>query len=137
MDIVGKMLEIAEVNENDTLIDLGSGDGRIILEAAKTFDANSIGVEADPLRVFWSRTRIKLNELEEKVEVIWGNFFRTDLSKATVVTVYQGQGINNKLRTKFIEELYPGTRVVSYSFTFDGWEPLKKDPDSDVYLYII
>jgi hypothetical protein len=54
-----------------------------------------------------------------------------------VVTVYQGQGINNKLRTKFKEELDPGTRVVSYSFTFDGWEPVGKDPDSDVYLYII
>jgi 16S rRNA A1518/A1519 N6-dimethyltransferase RsmA/KsgA/DIM1 with predicted DNA glycosylase/AP lyase activity len=137
MDVVGKMLEIADVNENDTLIDLGSGDGRIILEAAKSYDANSIGIEADPLRVFWSRSRIKSNDLEEKVEVIWGNFFKTDLSKATVVTVYQGQGINNKLSTKFKEELDPGTRIVSYSFTFDGWEPMKKDPESDVYLYKI
>ena len=137
MDVVGKMLEIADVNENDTLIDLGSGDGRIILEAAKAYDANSVGIEADPFRVFWSRSRIRSNDLEEKVEVIWGNFFRTDLSKATVVTVYQGQGINNKLRTKLKEELDPETRVVSYSFTFDGWEPIKKDPDSDVYLYII
>ena len=82
MDVVGKMLEIADVNENDTLIDLGSGDGRIILEAAKAYDANSVGIEADPFRVFWSRSRIRSNDLEEKVEVIWGNFFRTDCARA-------------------------------------------------------
>jgi 16S rRNA A1518/A1519 N6-dimethyltransferase RsmA/KsgA/DIM1 with predicted DNA glycosylase/AP lyase activity len=137
MDTVKKMLEIAKVNENDTLIDLGSGDGRIILEAAKIYDANSIGIEADPLRVLWSRSRIKSNEIEDKVEVIWGNFFKTNLSKATVVTVYQGQGINNKLKSKFEKELDSGTRVVSYSFTFDGWEPIEKDTETDVYLYKI
>jgi 16S rRNA A1518/A1519 N6-dimethyltransferase RsmA/KsgA/DIM1 with predicted DNA glycosylase/AP lyase activity len=137
MDIVAKMLEMAGVNENDILIDLGSGDGRIILEAAKKYQANAVGIEADPLRVFLSRLRIRLNDLEDKVDVVWGNFFKTDLSKATVVTVYQGEWINNKLKTKFEKELDPRTRIVSYSFTFDGWKPLKKDPESDVYLYKI
>lgn len=137
MDVVEKMLRIADIRAGDTLIDLGSGDGRIIIEAAKNYDISSIGIEADPLRVLWSRLRINSNGLIGKAEVIWGNFFKTDLSNATVVTVYQGQEINNKLKNKFMRELDPGTRVVSYSFTFDGWEPIKKDPESNVYLYTI
>jgi SAM-dependent methyltransferase len=135
--IVRKMLEIADVKRDDHIIDLGSGDGRIIIEVAKKYQANAVGIEADPFRVLWSRSRIRSNDLEDKVDVVWGNFFKTDLSKATIVTVFQGQGINNKLMKKFEEELEPGTRVVSYSFTFDGWEPIKKDPDTEVYLYKI
>jgi cyclopropane fatty-acyl-phospholipid synthase-like methyltransferase len=137
MDIVEKMLLLADLKKDDTVIDLGSGDGRIIIEAAKKYGVNAIGIEADPLRLLWSRFRVRANGLENKVNIVWGNFFKTDLSKATVVTVYQGQGINNKLVSKFEKELEPGTRVVSYSFTFDGWNPIKKDPDSSVYLYNI
>jgi cyclopropane fatty-acyl-phospholipid synthase-like methyltransferase len=135
MHIVEKMLEIADVSENDTLIDLGSGDGRIIIEAAKKHGATTIGIEADPLRVIWSRLRVRSNGLQEKVNVVWGNFFSNDISKATVVTVYQGQDINKKLIKKLEKELEPGTLIVSYYFTFDGWIPQKKDPETDVYLY--
>jgi phospholipid N-methyltransferase len=137
INVVRKMLEMAEVSENDTIIDLGSGDGRILIEAAKKYGAYAIGIEADPLRVLWSQSRIRSNNLKEKVEVIQGNFFKADLSKASVITVYQGLEINKKLKKKFEKELDQGTRVVSFSFTFDGWEPIKKDTDSDVYLYKI
>ena len=136
-EVVDKMLEMAEVEEDDTLYDLGSGDGRIILEAADRYNARAIGIEADPLRVLWSRARIRSREMQDRVHVVWGNFFRTDLSEATVVTVYQGKGINRKLVDKLEEELKPGTRVVSYSFTFDGWTPIKKETDSSIYLYKI
>ncbi len=135
MHVVGKMLEMAGVSENDTLIDLGSGDGRIIIEAAKKHGATTIGIEADPLRVIWSRLRVRSNGLQEKVNIIWGNFFNTDISKATVVTIYQGQDINKKLIKKLEKELQPGTLIVSYYFTFDGWIPHKKNTESDVYLY--
>jgi precorrin-6B methylase 2 len=134
-EIVVKMLEIAEVKEDDVLYDLGSGDGRIIIEAADKYRAKAIGIEADPLRVLWSRAKIRSRALHDRVRVIWGNFFRSDLSKATVVTIYQGQGINNKLIEKLEEELKPGTRIVSYSFTFDGWDPIKEESDSPIYLY--
>jgi cyclopropane fatty-acyl-phospholipid synthase-like methyltransferase len=137
MKKVRKMLEIAKVNSNDTVIDLGSGDGRIILEAAKKYGAKSVGVEADPIRVLWSRLRIRYSNLEDRVEVYWKNFFNVDLSNATVITIYQGQDINNKLIPKFEKELAPGSRIVSHAFTFDGWKPDQKDPDSEVYLYII
>jgi precorrin-6B methylase 2 len=136
-NIVTKMLEMAEVKENDILYDLGSGDGRIIIKAADKYKAKAIGIEADPLRVLWSRTNIRFKELQDKVSVVWSNFFKTDLSEATVVSIYQGQGINNKLIDKFEKELEPGTRIVSYSFTFDGWEPIKEESDSKIYLYKI
>lgn len=136
-NIVAKMLEMAEVKEDDILYDLGSGDGRIIIKAADKYKAKAIGIEADPLRVLWSRTNIRFKELQDRVSVVWGNFFKTNLSEATVVSIYQGQGINNKLIEKFEKELEPGTRIVSYSFTFDGWEPTKEESDSKIYLYKI
>ena len=135
--IVEKMLKIAEVKEDDILYDLGSGDGRILIEAAEKYKVKTIGVEADPLRVFWSRARIRSREMHDRVKVIWGNFLKSDLSGATVVTVYQGKGINRKLVKKLEKELKPGARVVSYIFSFDGWEPIKKESDSKIFLYKI
>jgi cyclopropane fatty-acyl-phospholipid synthase-like methyltransferase len=136
-DIVEEMLKMVEVKEDDILYDLGSGDGRIIIKAADKYKVKAIGIEADPLRVLWSRIRIKTREVQNEATVIWGNFFRTDLSEATIVTVYQGQGINRKLVDKLEEELKPGTRIVSYSFTFDEWEPIKSSSNSQLFLYKI
>ncbi len=135
--IVERMLKIAEVKEDDILYDLGSGDGRIIIEAAEKYKVKTIGVEADPLRVFWSRAKIRSRDMHDRVKVIWGNFLQSDLSSATVVTVYQGIGINGKLVKKLEKELKPGARVVSYIFSFDGWEPIKKESDSKIFLYKI
>ena len=137
MNIVREMLSLADVGPEDTLIDIGSGDGRIILMAAMEFGANAVGIEADPLRVLITRTRIRLKDLENKVNVIWGNFFKQDLSSASVVTIYQSTEINNKIKEKLSKELYPGTRVISYSFIFDGWEPIKIDESTKLYLYEI
>lgn len=132
-----KMLELAQVSADDTVADLGSGDGRIIMMAAEQFGANAFGIEADPLRVLWSRSVIRHRGLRKKVEVIWGNFFNQSLAKATVVTVYQGQEINKRLKDKFLLELEPGTRVVSYSFPFDGWTPVETQKNPHLYLYVI
>lgn len=135
-DVVEKMLTIAEVGEGDVLYDLGSGDGRIILEGAKR-GARAVGVEADPIRVFWSRVRARKSPAHHLLRIIWGDFFKTSIAEATVVTVYQGESINNRLKEKFKAELKPGAKVVSHSFTFEGWEPTKKHPDANVYLYVI
>jgi hypothetical protein len=136
-ETVEKMLEIAEVNKNDTLFDFGSGDGRVIIDAAEKYGARAIGIEADPLRVLWTRNKIKKTSNHHLLQVVWGNFFKTDINKATVVTVYQGQTNHNKLKDKFEKDLKPGTRIVSYSFPFDGWKPKKEDPDKKLYLYIV
>jgi cyclopropane fatty-acyl-phospholipid synthase-like methyltransferase len=137
MKVVRKMLELADVQAHDVLIDLGSGDGRIILTAANEYQAKAIGIEVDPIRLLWSRSTIKRKGLSERVKVIRGNFFHKDLSKATVVTVYQNQDTNQKLISKFEKELKPGTRVVSHGFTFDGWEPKTVDKEAQLYLYIV
>ena len=135
-DVVEKMLSIAEVGEGDVVYDLGSGDGRIVIGAAER-GAHGVGVEADPIRVLWSRLRASRSPAHDRIRFIWSDFFKTSVSEATVVTVYQGESINNRLREKFDAELKPGSRVVSFSFKFEGWEPTEKHPDKDVYLFVV
>ena len=136
-DTVKKMLHLAEVGPSDTVFDLGSGDGRIIFMAALEFEANAVGIEADPLRVLITRIWIGMKGLEEQVNIIWGNVFKEDLSTASVITIYQSTEINNKLKEKLLRELRPGTRVISYSFIFEGWKPIKVDEKTNLYLYEI
>jgi len=88
MDVVKRMIELADIQEEDVVIDLGSGDGRIIMAAAKEYKAKAIGIEADPLRLLWSRYRIRNKGLSKRSTVLWGNFFDRDLGDATIVTVY-------------------------------------------------
>ncbi|MHA3962343.1 MAG: class I SAM-dependent methyltransferase [Candidatus Thorarchaeota archaeon SMTZ1-45] len=134
---VRAMLEFAGVNKKDILYDLGSGDGRIIVMAAKEFGAKSIGIEVDPLRMLLSRIAIKRYKLEQKVKVIRANFFNVSLEDASVVTLYQGHEINKKIRAKLASELRSGTRVVSYRFILDGWTPTKTNDDESIYLYVV
>ncbi|MHA2020548.1 MAG: SAM-dependent methyltransferase [Candidatus Thorarchaeota archaeon] len=136
-DKARSMLELAEVGHQDTVYDIGSGDGRIIIMAASEFGAKSFGIEMDPLRVMWSRLAIRRHGLSQLVEVLRENFFKSNIENATVVTVYQGVGVNKKLREKFSKELKPGTRVVSYRFRFQGWTPVKTNEEASSFLYVI
>ena len=131
------MLELAAVQQNDVVVDLGSGDGRVIVMAAEEFGAKSFGVEADPFRVLWSRGVIRRRGLQDAVKVIWGDMFNHRVSDATVVTVYQGQDINKRLMAKLAAELSPGSRIVSYSFPFDGWTPIMTIDDPRLFLYTV
>jgi hypothetical protein len=135
--VVRRMLSLAGVGPGDMLFELGSGDGRIMFMAAREFGAEAVGIEADPLRVLLTLAWIRLTGLTGRVSVLWGNFFKKDLGAASVVTVYQSTEINNRLKDKFTRELKPGTRVVSHAFMFDGWEPVKVDEESEVFLYVI
>ena len=134
---VRSMLEFAGVSSDDLLYDLGSGDGRIIVMAAKEFGAQSIGIEVDPLRLLWSRLSIRRHRLSQMVQVIRANFFKVSIEDATVVTLYQGHEINKKIRDKLASELKAGTRVVSYRFILHGWTPAKTNDDESIYLYIV
>jgi precorrin-6B methylase 2 len=135
--VVQKMLHMAEVNSDDVVYDLGSGDGRIVIEAAREYQALGVGVEADPLRVILSRLKIIRWGLQHQVKIIWGNLFHQNLSPATVVVLFLWGRTNEKLKDKLQEELKPGTRVVSYVWKFKGWKPVKVDEKEDIYLYII
>ena len=134
---VRKMLEMSGAGPSDVIYDLGSGDGRIVVEAARRFHARGVGVEADPFRVLFSQLTISLLHLEGQVKIIWGNFFRVDLSEATIVTTFLSQGTNRRLESKLMAELKPGTRVVSYEWTFDGWTPTARDADNHLSLYVM
>lgn len=135
--LVNRMLEMAQVDAGDVVYDLGSGDGRIVIEAARRFNARSIGIEADPVRFIWSRMKVVLLGLHEQVNIIWGNFFQEDISHATVVTLFLSRKANQNLKHKLQSELQPGTRVVSYFWNFRGWKPVQEDKEKHIYLYVI
>jgi len=137
MEKVSRMLEMAEVGSKDVLYDLGSGDGRMITTAAREFGARAVGIEVDPILVSWSRIRIRISGLSGRARIIRGNLFKSDISEATVVTLFLRQGVNNALREKLKRELKPGTRVVSYVHTFEGWKPVKADEKLEIYLYVV
>lgn len=134
---VRRMLEMSGAGPADVVYDLGSGDGRIVMEAARNYHARAVGVEADPIRVFFSRLIVAVLHLKGRVRVIWGNFFHIDLSDATIVTVFLSQRTNQKLKPKLMAELKPGTRVVSYVWTFDDWTPSIRDAKNQLSLYVV
>jgi cyclopropane fatty-acyl-phospholipid synthase-like methyltransferase len=136
-ETVNEMLSMAGVNSGEVVYDLGSGDGRIIIAAAKKFDARSVGVELNPLWVLWTRMKVAVLGLRGKTRVIWGNFFNVNLSEADVVTLYLIQNTNDKLEPKLKEQLKPGSRVVSHVFTFNDWNPVKANTNLQVYVYIV
>ena len=116
------MLEIANVDASDTLIDLGSGDGRIVILAAKRFGARGLGVEIVPDLVRQSVLNAQRAGVESRVEFREQDLFKADLSQATVITMYLLPALNLKLRPTILS-MRPGTRVVSHSFTMEDWEP--------------
>jgi SAM-dependent methyltransferase len=132
---VRKMLDLAQVQPGEVIYDLGCGDGRVLIAAARDFDARAVGVEIDLLRYLWARLRVKVLGLEDTVAVVWGNLFRQDLAAADVVIVYLRQDTNIQLMSKLWRELRPGTRVVSNSFIFPGWEVVAMDRDAQLFLY--
>ena len=137
MTKVRRMLRMADVGPNDVLYDLGSGDGRLVTTAVKEFGARAVGVEVDPILVWWARIKIRINGISDRARVIRGNLFKKNIGEATVVTLFLGQGVNDALRGKLKKELKPGTRVVSYIHTFEGLTPILADENSEIYLYLI
>lgn len=132
---VRKMLEMAEVGPGDLVYDLGCGDGRTIVTAARRYGAQAVGIEIDPLRYLWCQVLITVLGLRDRVQVVYGSFYRQDLSDADVVTCYLLQSTNEKLEGKFRRELLPSTRVASNRFTFPGLHLLRKDGEAELYLY--
>lgn len=134
---VRRMLEMAEVRAGETVYDLGSGDGRVLFAAARMFGARAVGIELDPLRVLWTRGVAWLLGIRNRVEVRQGDFFTQELRDADVVVCYLLTSTNRRLADKLLEELRPGTRVVSNAFPFPDWEPAAEDLEHRVYFYRI
>ena len=123
--VVSDMLRYAEVGPNDFLIDLGSGDGRIVLTAAKVFGARGFGVDIKEELVKRANEAAQQEGIADRVKFLKQDLFKTDISQATVVTMYLLPDTVNMLTDKFLTELKPGTRIVSHDYPLTGWIPEK------------
>lgn len=138
-EVVKGMLDLAKVTKSDLVVDLGCGDGQIVVAAARDFGARSIGVDIDPARVKEANENITKNKVEDKAKIIQGDLFEADIKDATVVTLYLLPRLNEKLRPKLWKELKVGTRIVSNSFDMGDWKP-DQTAEADgrtVYLWTI
>jgi tRNA G37 N-methylase Trm5 len=141
-EVVDKMLELAEVKKDDVVYDLGCGDGRIVVTAAKKFGVKATGFDVDPDRIKESMENVKKNKVGDKVEIKQEDIFTLDLSKANVITLYLLPSLNVKLIPQ-LEKMKPGSRIVSHSFDMKGVKPKKvvQVPTKDggertIYLWV-
>jgi SAM-dependent methyltransferase len=147
-DVVERMLELAGTRADDLVVDLGSGDGRIVIAAARKYGARGLGIELDDRLVQASRENARTAGVAERVQFVQGDVLLADFSKASVVTVYLLPELIGQLQSKFME-LRPGTRIVSHSFRMTGWRPDRSETmkvtkahpgqgdESTLYLWIV
>ncbi len=124
-EVVDEMLRLAGLKPGDVLYDLGCGDGRIVIAAAKRYGVKALGIDIDPVRIQESEENAVQAGLEGKVKFIQQDLFEADFHDATVVTMYLLTSVNLRLRPKLLSELRPGTRLVSHSFDMGEWRPDK------------
>lgn len=130
-EVVDRMLELAQVSQEDLLYDLGSGDGRIVITAAKRYGAKAVGFEIDPALVTRSRRNIKEAGVEHLAEIREEDVRNIDLSPASVVTMYLYPGANLRLRAAITRQLRPGSRVISHDFSMGDWKPDRVEQMTD------
>jgi SAM-dependent methyltransferase len=124
--VVDEMLRIADVTKDDVVYDLGGGDGRVVIAAAKNYGARGVGVDIDPQRIEESRANARRDGVAERVTFLQQDLFATDIREATVVSLYLLAKLNLQLRPKLLSDLRPGTRVVSHAFGMEDWHPDKE-----------
>ncbi|MFC1528582.1 methyltransferase domain-containing protein [Candidatus Latescibacterota bacterium] len=122
-EVVDVMLEMAHVTKDDILYDLGCGDGRIVITAAKNTGARGVGIDIDPERIEESKENAELANVTDRVTFIRQDLFDANISKATVIALYLLPDVNLRLRPKILSEVKPGTRIVSHNYDMDEWEP--------------
>jgi protein-L-isoaspartate O-methyltransferase len=148
-EVVERMLELAATRAGDFVVDLGSGDGRIVIAAAQSFGASGLGIELDAELVKKSRQNADRARVADRARFVQGDALTADFSRASVLTVYLLPALLAKLQSRFIDELAPGTRIVSHSFTMAGWLPDRTETvrlrqrhpgqgdESRLYLWIV
>jgi SAM-dependent methyltransferase len=136
---VSAMLKLAGVKKSDVVYDLGSGDGRIVIAAARQYGARGVGIDIDPARVAEAERNARAAGVEKRVRFVRQDLFDADIGEATVVTLYLLPRVNQRLRPKLLAELKPGTRIVSYGFDMGDWAPERSVEvgSSTVYLWVI
>jgi len=132
---IRRALQIAGLKPGETLYDLGAGDGRVLLMAAKEFGARAVGIEIGPIQWALGVMKIWLSGSRQRVGLRCGNFYRADLSEADVVFVYLTSSQTKRLQDKLERELRPDTRVVSVAADFPDWQPAEVDREAVIFLY--
>lgn len=137
--VMDAMLRLAQVDSADVVYDLGCGDGRIVIAAAQRFGASGVGIDLDPQRIKEANENAIEAGVTDKVEFIEGDLFESDFSEATVVTLYLLTELNERLKPLLMEQLKPGTKVVSHAFSMGDWEPDHQEEvdGTTVYLWTI
>jgi tRNA G37 N-methylase Trm5 len=125
-EVVDEMLKLAGVKKGDVLYDLGSGDGRIPVTAAKKFGIRAVGIDIDPQRIEEAKENAKKNGVANLVQFRQEDLFRANFREATVVTLYLLPDLNVKLRPRLLAELRPGSRIISHQFDMGTWKPEKR-----------
>jgi precorrin-6B methylase 2 len=137
-EAVAAMLKLADVKKTDIVYDLGCGDGRIVIAAAKNFGARAVGIDIDPVRIGEAKDNAQKAGVEKLVRFEENDLFKADIHEATVVTLFLLSTVNLRLRPKLLQDLKPGTRVVSNTFDMGDWKPEKEvtvgNPDEQSYL---
>jgi SAM-dependent methyltransferase len=143
-EVVDRMLQMAEVTKGDVVYDLGSGDGRLVITAAKRYGARGVGIDIDPALITQSRANARKEGVENLVEFRQQDALTVDVSPASVVTLYLLSGANLRLRPTLQKQLKPGSRIVSHQFGMGDWVPTRTETITDqrgtsrlLYLWII
>lgn len=134
-EVVEDMLRLVDVKKGDILYDLGSGDGRIAITAAKNYGVRAIGIDIDPARIAEANDNAKKAGVTQLVEFRLADLFQSDFREASVVTLYLLPELNVKLRPRLLAELKPGTRIVSHQFDMGDWRPDKKLESNGRVIY--
>ena len=134
--VVTAMLRMARVGSKDVVVDLGCGDGRIIVAAAREFGARGIGYDIDPQRISEARRNAERAGVTARAQFVQKDLFNVDISEATVVTVFLLPAVLDKIRSRLLEDLAPGTRIVSHSFPIRNWKPDQKLEVESRTLYL-
>ena len=137
--VVDAMLAMAEVRPGDQVIDLGSGDGRILIAAARSHGARGLGVEIDPVRIREATANAQAARVADRVQFRRQDLFRTPLNEADVVTLYLTAEVNRRLRPRILEQMRPGTRVVSHQYDMGEWRPDQRQQigPSTIFLWMV
>jgi SAM-dependent methyltransferase len=140
-----RALELAGASSCDVLYDLGAGDGRVVVIAARDFGVSlAVGIEVNPLLAEAARVKAKMDGVADRVRIIEGDFFKTSIAGATIVYMYLYRSVNEALRPKLEQELEPGARVVTLDFPVPGWTPVvvrrirdEADIPRTIHLYVV
>ena len=138
--VVDEMLALAKVTKDDVLYDLGSGDGRIPITAAQKFGTKGVGIDINPERIKEANENAQKAGVTDRVKFLQQDLFKSDISEATVVTLYLLPALNEKLRPELFRQLKPGTRIVSHDFDMGEWKPervVKTQEGSTIYYWVV